>query len=272
MLVIGRRRVGDGIRAVAALLVAATVAACGSSSSATPATIYITPPPATLAPGATPTAAPSAADISSTIISTSAPDGRWTVIFKKPVVGGISSDATSKINDAITAKVNGYISSFTSGSLPAVASGQGPSTLDGNFSIALNSQGIISLRFTILTYTSGAAHPNSAAASANFAASSGAAVALGDAFTNTSDAVKVLTDKAHSTLSASLGSDLNWPSSSIDVSFFEPAWAVTTAGLEFTWNQGQIGSSAAGAPSAVVSWADLKSVIKPDGPLAGFVG
>ena len=65
---------------LAALLMAATVAACGSSSSATPPVIYITPRPPTLAPGATPTVAPSAAGISSTIISTSAPDGRWTVI------------------------------------------------------------------------------------------------------------------------------------------------------------------------------------------------
>ena len=250
---------------LAALLV---VAGCGGSS-ATPQTIYITPAPATPGPGATPTPEPSPPDISSSIISSSAPDSRWTVIFKKPVIGGVAT--ASKMNDAITAKVNAYISAFNSGSLPAVASGMGPSTLDGNFTIATNTLSLISLRFTVLTYVSGAAHPTGLAGSINFQVSTGATIALADLFTDGATALPILTSRTHAALSSTLGTDLSWPSGSIALSFFEKAWAITSKGLEFTWSQGEIASQAAGTPSAVVSWADLKSVVKATGPAGPFV-
>jgi hypothetical protein len=271
METVDRGRMRSGTLAVVALATALAAAGCGGSA-ATPAIIFITPPPATLAPGATPTPGPPPPEISSTVISTSAPDGRWTVIFKKPVVGSASSDVAAKINDAITNKVNGYISTFTSGSLPAVASGETASTLDGNFSIALDATNIVSLRFTIMTFVSGSAHPVGSAGALNFVASTGATIALGDLFANASDAVKILADKTHAALTASLGSDLSWPSSANDIAFYEKAWAITAAGLEFTWGQGELASSAAGTPSAVVSWPDLKSVLTADGPLAGLAG
>jgi len=252
-------------------LVAVLAAAGCMGNSATPQIIYFTPPPATLAPGATPTPGPPPADVSSTIISSAAPDSRWTVIFKKPVIGGVSSAVAAKMNDAVSAKVNSYISSFTSGSLPAVASGDGPSTLDGNFTIALDTPDLISLRFTILTYTSGAAHPVGQAGSINFTVPTGASINLGDLFTDPATALPVLTSKAHAELSSSLASDLSWPSGSIVLSFFDKAWAMTAPGLEFTWSQGQIASEAAGTPSAVVGWSDLKSVIKATGPAGAFV-
>ena len=46
---------------------------------------------------------------------------------------------------------------------------------------------------------------------------------------------------------------------------------MTTTGLEFTWAQGDIASSAAGKPSAVLPWSSLKSIINPSGPAGEFV-
>jgi hypothetical protein len=266
-----RGRIRGGILAVVALATALVAAGCGGSA-ATPAIIFITPPPATLAPGATPTPGPPPPEISSTVISTSAPDGRWTVIFKKPIVAAASSDAAGKMNDAITSKVTGYISTFTSGSLPAVASGTTPSTLDGNFSIAIDTSNVVSLRFTILTFVSGSAHPVGSAGSLSFVVSTGATLGLDDIFSSTSDAVKILADKTHAALTASLGSELSWPNGASDIAFYDKAWAITAEGLEFTWAQGELSSMAAGTPSAVVSWPDLKSVLKADGPVAGLAG
>jgi hypothetical protein len=271
MNVIDRGRARSGIVAVLALAASLVAAGCGGSA-ATPPIIYITPAPPTLAPGATPTAPPPAAEIGNNLISTKAPDARWTVLYKMPVVGGASSDVVSKINGAISAKVNGYISAFTGGDLPAVTSGNTPSTLDGDFTVAVNEKGVVSLRFTILTYVSGAAHPVASAGGITFDIATGATVALGDIFTNTGDAAKVLDEKIHAALTTSLGDALSWPSSSQDISFFEKAWVVTAAGVECTWNQGDIASQAAGTPNAVVSWADLKSVLKTGSPIANLVG
>ena len=271
MNVIDRGRTRSGIVAVLALAAALVAAGCGGSA-ATPAIIYITPAPPTLAPGATPTPPPPAAEIGSNLISTKAPDARWTVLFKMPVIGGAGSDVVSRINAAISAKVNGYISSFTGGSLPAVAAGAAASTLDGDFSVALNEKGIVSLRFTILTYVSAAAHPVASAGGITFLIGNGATVALADLFGNSGDAAKVLDSKMHAALTASLGDTLSWPSTTSDISFFEKAWVVTSAGVECTWNQGDIASQAAGTPSAVATWADLKSVLKSDGPAAALAG
>lgn len=143
-----------------ASLVAA--AACGVTN-VTPGTTYITPSPGPVTPlpsGVTPepTLAPPA--ITAFLVESAALDNRWKVTFKKPVIGGVPDAVASKMNDAITAKVNGLISAFTEGGLPAVASGDGPSTLEGDYAIAFNTATIVSLRFTVLTYVTGAAHPS----------------------------------------------------------------------------------------------------------------
>jgi len=257
------RRGSAGIApGIAALAVAFVVAGCGSSS-ATPETIYVTPAP--------PVVTPAPPEIGNVVISQTAPDGRWTVIFKKPVVGGIATDLAARINDAIASKVAGYISEFTGGDLPAVATGKSASTLDGNFTIVHVSASVISLRFTILTYVSGATRSTGRAGSITFDAG-GSIVALADLFTNSNDALTILTAKARASLADKYGSDLKWPGGSIALSFFEKAWAISAVGLEFTWDQGTIAGESSGTPTAVVKWVDLKSVIKSKGIAGQFVG
>jgi hypothetical protein len=255
------------LASVAAFLVMAA-AGCGGSS-ATPQVIFISPPPGTLAPGATPTPSPPPPAITGEIISTTAPDSRWTVTFKKPVIGGVSPAVATKMNAAITAKVNGYISAFTSRALPAAGSGSGPSTLDGNYTIALNSSTLVSLRLSVLTEVTGESTVGEAG-SINFAVSTGATIALSDVFTNPAAALSTITTKTRASLSGALGSDLAWPGGTVPMSFFDKAWTFTRPGLEFMWSQGAIASASAGMPSAVVAWADIKAAINPKGPAAEF--
>jgi hypothetical protein len=269
MSMVGSRRVHLGVLGIAAALMVLAAAGCGGSN-ATPPIIYITPKPAPITrnPNATPAPAPA---IDSVVIATTAPDSRWTVTFKKPVVSGIPAGTSGKIDDAIAAKVNGYISAFTSQQLPALANGAGPSTLEGDFTIALDTATIISLRFSVLTFVSGAAGPTGEAGSMSFNVASGATLNLSDLFTDPAAALPIITSKCKASLTAALGSDLKWPSGSQPLTFFDKAWAFTPAGLEFSWSQGAIASQASGTPSAVVAWADLKSVIKSDGPAAEFI-
>lgn len=261
-----------GIRSVVLASVAALVvmaaAGCGGSG-ATPHVIFISPPPGTLAPGATPTPSPPPPAITGEIIATTAPDSRWTVTFKKPVIGGVSPAVATKMNAAITAKVNGYIGAFTSRALPAAGSGSGPSTLDGNYTIALNSSTLVSLRLSVLTAVTGESSVGEAG-SINFAVSTGATIALSDVFTNPAAALPTITAKTRGSLSGALGSDLAWPGGTVPMSFFDKAWTFTPSGLEFMWSQGAIAGASAGMPSAVVAWADIKSAINPKGPAAEF--
>jgi hypothetical protein len=258
-----------GVLVTLAVFVALATAGCAGSS-VTPAITYITPPPRTLGPGETPTPGPPPPAITSALVSPTAPDSRWTAVFKMPVIGGISASTAKKMNDAITARVNAYITAFTSQSLPAVQGGGQPSTLEGNYTIALNSATLVSLRFSVLTQV-GEAPTVGEAGSINFAVSTGATISLSDLFTSPAAALPVITAKTKDSLSRQLGSDLKWPAGSVQMSFFEGAWAFTKDGLEFTWSQGAIASANAGPPSAVVAWADLKSVIKADGPAGEFI-
>jgi hypothetical protein len=285
MALIVRRRAGFGLASCLAVVAALAAAGCGGSN-ATPAIIYITPTPApatptvvptplpsgvTPAPTATPTPGPATPAIGSVVISSDAPDSRWKVTFKKPIVSGIPNPAMTKINDAITAKVNSLISGFTGSGLPAVQTGAGPSTLEGDFTIALDSPTLISLRFTVLTFVTGAAHPIGTPASINFVVSSGDTVALTSLFNDPTAALPVLSTQAHAALSADLGSDLTWAGPATAMSFFDKAWALTPAGLEFSWAQGDLASMAAGAPSATLAWSAIKTLIKPGSAAGEFI-
>lgn len=270
LVTVGSGRTRFGSLAGVAMCLAMVAAGCGGSSE-TPEVIYISPPPATLAPGATPTPSPPPPGVASAVIATSAPDGRWTVTFKKPVISGVYASAATNINNAITARVNSYISGFTSQGLPAITGGAQPSTLDGDFTIAMDTGSVISLRFSILTYVSGADSSIGQAGSINLNAVTGATINLTELFSDQAAALSIITSKTKAALSAHLGSELTWPSGTVPISFFDKAWVFTPAGLEFTWSQEAIATHAAGTPSAVVSWSDLKPAIKVSGPAGEFV-
>jgi hypothetical protein len=262
---------------LAGVAVIAVLAAGGcTKSSATPQIIYITPPPGPTgtpaggAHAATPAPAAASPTITSVLIAADAPDARWKVTFKKPVVAGVSDAVAGAMNDAIGTQVNGYIRTFTDSGLPVPASGAGPSTLEGDYSIALNSPTIISLRFSVLTYTSGAAHLVGMPGGITFVVATGKNVALTDLFTDPAKAVAAIAPRAHAALSTALGTDLTWDGTAASLDFFSTAWVFTPAGLEFSWTQGQIASMAAGRPTAVVAWSDLKSVVKPGSAAAEF--
>lgn len=270
MGMVGSRGLRLGLLASVAVCVALAAAGCASNS-ATPQTIIITPKPGTPGPNDTPTPTLPPPDITHAVISTTAPDSRWVVTFKKPIIGGVPPAAVTKINDAITAKVNTYISAFTSKSLPTPAAGASPSTLDGDFTISLDTAAIVSLRFSILTDVSGDPQPVATSGSLNFNAVSGAAINLGDLFSNVSAALPIITAKTHESLSGTLGDDLKWPTGTVPMTFFDKSWTFVPEGLDFMWSQGSIASSSAGMPSAIVAWPDLKSTIKADGPAGEFV-
>ncbi len=269
MGMVGSRGMRLVVLASVVAFLAMAAAGCGGSN-ATPQGIYISPPPGTPGPGATPTPSPPPPVITGEIVSTTAPDSRWSVTFKKPVIAGVPPAVATKMNDAITAKVNGYIIAFTSRALPAVVSGSGPSTLDGNYTIALNSSTLVSLRLSVLTEVTGE-NTIGEAGSINFSVSTGATLTLSDVFTNPAAALSVITTKTRGSLSAALGSDLSWPGGSVPMSFFDKAGTFTRFGLEFMWSQGAIASASAGMPSAAVAWADIKSAINLNGPAGEFV-
>ncbi len=52
--------------------------------------------------------------------------------------------------------------------------------------------------------------------------------------------------------------------------FVLDGWAVTTAGMAFSFDQYEVGFGAMGSPTVVIPWPALAAVIDPGGPAAGF--
>jgi hypothetical protein len=284
----GRRAIRRGARRGGLTLLAAcaalVIAGC-QGAAPTPQTIIITLPPSTPGPtaapsaaastgtpGATATATPVATtpSVSGTTVTQTALDNRWSVSFQMPVVSGVAPAAVTAMNDAITTRVNAYIISFNGNGLPVVASGDSPSTLAGAFSVAFVSPSLLSLRFTVETYITGAAHPTTEAGSLNFDVASGAVIQFPDLFAGPAVALPVIQAQAHTLLAAKLGADLNWPASST-MADFGGAWAFTPGGLELTWSQGAIASEAEGPVTISIAWSALSNVIATPGPADGVV-
>jgi hypothetical protein len=278
----GIRRSTRPVWLVAAAALASLVLAACLGPRLTPQVIYtILPAKASPTPSVTPAAgestsasvtpAPTAtfitASVSSTTVSSTASDGRWKVTFQKPVVGGVPT--ATAMSTSVTTKVNAYIASFTGSGLPVPASGNPPSTLDGGFSVAYVSPTLLSLRFTVTTFVTGAAHPVTEVGSINFNVANGAVIQLPDIFTSQAAALPVLKSKAHAALSAKLGSSLAWPAS-VTMSDFGQAWVFTPGGLELSWSQGTIAPMASGTVTIGIPWSQLKSVLANPGPAAGF--
>ena len=268
MAQVGSRRTRWGALSGIAMVVALAVAGCASGS-ATPGESEVAPAPVTAGPGGADTGGPTPT-VDSIVISSSAPDNSWSVTFKKPLVSGVSDALATTINDAISAKVNGYIQDFTEGKRPEVTSGSPPSTLEGDFTIALTSPSIVSFRFTLVTHVSGGAPLVFDGGSISIWVYTGATISLTDIFTDQKAALPKLSSQAHAALAASLGKSLTWSGSATSISFFDN-WAITKAGLEFTWAQGKIAGSEAGSPSVTLPWSSIKSLIKTSGPAGQFV-
>jgi hypothetical protein len=187
-----------------------------------------------------------------------------------PVVSGVAAQTAQAMNDAITLKVNAYIFSFNGAGLPAVGAGNAPSTLKGGYSVAYASDALLSLRFSVETDITGAAHPSIVAGSINFDVATGSVIQLPDLFTSPASALPVIETQAHKLLTAKLGADLNWPASPT-MADFGGAWAFTKDGLELTWSQGAIADEASGAATISIGWPALSGVILKPGPAAGFL-
>ncbi len=262
-----------GALGVIAACVSLLVAACGSSGGAPTASsaATLTPAPATATPvPATPTPAPVTPTISPVTYSSAAPDGSWTITFVKPQVSGVPSAAA--MNTAIDARVNGLINAFVGPGLPPVSPGDGPSTLDGKYTVAYLSPSIVSLRFEVDTYFTGAAGVDRKLGSINFTVSTGVAIGLPDLFTTPTAAVLVLSTQCQTRLAADLGADLFWPASPT-MATFQTAWVFTAPGLEFGWNKYDVAPGALGTPHCTIPWTEptLTAVISPTGPAAKFL-
>ncbi|MCJ7726830.1 MAG: RsiV family protein [Acidimicrobiia bacterium] len=242
----------------------ATTEAPPATTEAPPATTATTAaPPATTAPPAPSIPILTPFDASETNASPA-----LVMDIVMPIVSGVPAGAADTMNAMISAEVLGTAANFKTEILT------GPPPFDPNIASEIGvsyvgeavSALILSIRFDVYMYYSGAAHGMSSVVTMNFDPQTGQSLALTDILVPgtfgalASMVEQQLTDDLYG---GDAGEAAAWLPV-LDESVLD-GWAVTTDGLAFSFDQYEVGFGAMGAPTVVIPWGDLGAVIDPGG-------
>lgn len=159
----------------------------------------------------------------------------------------------------------------------------GDDSLNARYHLRLVTPELISVEFAMSYYAHGAAHPSHGFHVVNYDAAAGRELSLADLFRPGSGYLKKVSEVAVKQIR-------RWNKDSAGQGGGEPYlleegitegaapsaenyknWTITPRGLVITFDYYQLGAYAAGAPSVILPYADLKDVLRADGPLAPFV-
>ena len=153
------------------------------------------------------------------------------------------------------------------------------SDINASYTLALAKDDLISIEFTVSSYSAGAAHPNSYTEVINYDLKNGKLLKLADLFLPGSKYLPTLSRyciEALKKLAKAQGDDAmlddEWiqKGAGPELTNYDN-WTITKKGLGITFDPYQVGPYAAGPQRVVVPYSALKEIIKPDGPLQQFV-
>lgn len=153
------------------------------------------------------------------------------------------------------------------------------SDISSGYTVALAKDDLISIEFTVSSYSAGAAHPNSYTEVVNFDLKNGKLLKLADLFLPGSKYVQTLSTYCIQDLKkqakaqgadAMLDDDWIQKGAAPDLANYDN-WTITKKGLGITFDPYQVGPYAAGPQHVLAPYSALKEIIKPDGPLGQFV-
>ena len=138
---------------------------------------------------------------------------------------------------------------------------------------------LISIEFTVGSYSAGAAHPNSYTEVVNFDLKNGKLLKLADLFLPGSKYVQTLATYCIQALKkqareqgadAMLDDDWIQKGAAPELTNYDN-WTITKKGLGITFDPYQVGPYAAGPQHVLAPYSALKEIIKPDGPVGQFL-
>ena len=153
------------------------------------------------------------------------------------------------------------------------------SDLHIGYNIELAKDDLISVLFTVCSYSAGAAHPNSYSEAVNFDLKNGKQLRLSDLFEPGSKYLQTIA--AYCIADLKKQGKRQGEESMLDDDWVERgagadaenygSWTIGKQGLGITFDAYQVAAYAAGPQHVFVPYSALKNIIKADGPLAQFV-
>jgi len=208
---------------------------------------------------------------------------RYEIAVEYPQLSGPSNASFDKFNQAVKNLVNSRVSEFKKGMVDpereVPPDGSMGSDLGIGYTIALARDDLVSIQFTLSSYESGAAHPNSSSEVLNFDLKNGKALKLGDLFNPGARylaAISTYCIKDLKRQSKERGADAMLEDEQIqNGAAANPknykSWTVTKRSLGITFDSYQVAPYAAGPQQVSIPYSALKEVIKADGPVGQFV-
>ena len=203
------------------------------------------------------------------------PNGVWYVDFMYPQFQPGTTPLGYIVNQDIASEIDTRIVAFEGGPAAVREIPGKRNQLTGSYGIDMLSPDLVSFTLRWVDDTA-VDHPVTSVETLNYALNTGQRLDFGAIFADQPGAFAILSEQSRIKLRQLLGNAYDptvaeMGTSPIGTNFTN--WALTEAGLKITFPEFQVGDYATGAPFVVVSWSDLKLVMRPDGPasrLAGF--
>lgn len=197
---------------------------------------------------------------------------QFDITTQTPALSGSDDPRVQTFNQELVSLVNQAVVDFkqnlTSLTPPPDSLG---SSFDMRYSLVSPPGDILSIKFEMMGYVAGAAHPYHVSRTTNFHLEQGKDLALAELFVPGSDYLKVISQYCIGQLRTR----------DIDFADFEAGaaptpdnyrnWNISADGLMITFDEYQVGPYAAGPQVVTIPYAALAQWVQPNGPLAPFV-
>lgn len=197
----------------------------------------------------------------------------YTITLQTPTLTGSNDLRLKKFNDQIATLIQQAVDDFENNvvSMPPMPVLNG-SSFDVQYKLLSQPGNILSIKFEMLGYVNGAAHPYHLNPTFNFDIESGKALLLADLFLPNTDYLTPISKYCVTELGKR---DIGFTSDFAQGADPKPEnyknWNITADGLMITFDEYQVAAYVAGPQAVVIPYGELKSLIDPKGPLANFI-
>ena len=195
----------------------------------------------------------------------------WSVRAPR-LTGPLDPAVLETIDATLATGIADDLAAFEAGSSAPIDVAMSTDEFSADFTVALLTPDLASIRLLAYTYWSGAAHGGTALETWNFDLATGQRLALADLFSPGVDYLDAIATESRRSLLDRYATDRSsrqWVKDGTQPTEANySGWALTPDGLEITFGQYQVAPYAEGMPVVVIGWSRLAGLLDPAGPAA----
>jgi hypothetical protein len=197
----------------------------------------------------------------------------YTITTELPALVGVDDGRVVEFNVimrlAVKELVDGFKASMKEQPATPIVAG---SSFDVKYELLSPPGYIYSVKFNVMGYTDGAAHPYHFSKTVTFNLETGQEITLDELFLPGSNYLQILSDISKAELSKrDIGFDETFFTGADPTPENYKSWNITADGLLITFDEYQVAAYAAGPQTVTIPYSALKDVIDPNGALGKYI-